>query len=94
MLEVAGVEERVCECKKNVIEIGRKRYEELLGLESRIGVLVELIRLDGYVNVTQMLTIIGTIDAQEAIEVLQEKERKREEERRAAANERNQSPFY
>ena len=80
------------ECKKNVIEIDRKRYEELLGLESRIGVLVELIRLDGYVNVTQMLTVIGTIDAQEVIKVLQEKERKREEERRAAANERNQNP--
>lgn len=92
MLEVAGVEEKVCECKKNTVEIDRKRYEELLGLESRIGVLVELIRLDGYVNVTQMLTIIGTIDAQEVIEVLQEKERKREEERRAAANERNQNP--
>ena len=76
MLEVAGVEEKVCECKKNTVEIDRKRYEELLGLESRIGVLVELIRLDGYVNVTQMLTIIGTIDAQEVIEVLQEKERK------------------
>jgi len=92
MLEVTGVEEKVCECKKNTVEIDRKRYEELLGLESRIGVLVELIRLDGYVNVTQMLTIIGTIDAQEVIEVLQEKERKREEERRAAANERNQNP--
>lgn len=92
MLEVAGVEEKVCECKKNTVEIDRKRYEELLDLESRIGVLVELIRLDGYVNVTQMLTIIGTIDAQEVIEVLQEKERKREEERRAAANERNQNP--
>ena len=91
MLEVAGVEEKVCECNKNVIEIDRKHYEELLGLESRIGVLVELIRLDGYVNVTQMLTVIGTIDAQEVIEVLQEKERKREEERRAAANERNQN---
>lgn len=88
MLEVA---EKVCECKKNVIEIDRKRYEELLGLESRIGVLVELIRLDGYVNVTQMLTVIGTIDAQEVIKVLQEKERKREEERRAAANERNKN---
>lgn len=91
MLEVAGVEEKVCECKKNTVEIDRKRYEELLGLESRIGVLVELIRLDGYVNVTQMLTVIGTIDAQEVIEVLQEKERKREEERRAAANERNKN---
>lgn len=89
MLEVAGVEEKVYECKKNVIEIDRKRYEDLLGIESRIGVLVELIRLDGYVNVTQMLTVIGTIDAQEVIKVLQEKERKREEERRAAANERN-----
>lgn len=92
MLEVAGVEEKVCECKKNVIEIDRKHYEELLGLESRIGVLVELIRLDGYVNVTQMLTIIGTIDAQEVIGILWDKERKREEERRAAANERNQNP--
>ena len=92
MLEVAGVEEKVCECKKNVIEIDRKHYEELLGLESRIGVLVDLIRLDGYVNVTQMLTVIGTIDAQQVIKVLQEKERKREEERRAAANERNQNP--
>lgn len=92
MLEVAGVEEKVCECKKNTVEIDRKRYEELLGLESRIGVLVELIRLDGYVNVTQMLTIIGTIDAQEVIEILRDKERKREEERRAAANERNQNP--
>lgn len=92
MLEVTGVEEKVCECKKNVIEIDRKHYEDLLGLESRIGVLVDLIRLDGYVNVTQMLTVIGTIDAQEVIKVLQEKERKREEERRAAANERNQNP--
>ena len=92
MLEVTGVEEKVCECKKNTVEIDRKHYEELLWLESRIGVLVDLIRLDGYVNVTQMLTVIGTIDAQEVIEVLQEKERKREDERRAAANERNQNP--
>ena len=38
MLEVAGVEEKVCECKKNTVEIDKWRYEELISIESRIDV--------------------------------------------------------
>ena len=75
MLEVAGVEEKVFECKKNVIEIDKWRYEELISIESRIDVLVSLIELEGYINVNQMLTIIGTVSAQEVIEKLKEKDK-------------------
>ena len=74
MLEVAGVEEKVCECKKNTVEIDKWRYEELISVESRIEVLVSLIELEGYINVNQMLTIIGTVSAQEVIEKLKEKD--------------------
>ena len=75
MLEVAGVEEKVCECKKNVIEIDKWRYEELISMESRIDVLVSLIELEGYINVNQMLTIIGTVSAKEVMEKLKEKDK-------------------
>ena len=75
MIEVAGVEEKVCECKKNVIEIDKWRYEELISVESRIEVLVSLIELEGYINVNKMLTIIGTVSAQEVMEKLKEKDK-------------------
>ena len=68
MLEVAGVEEKVCECNKNTVEIDKWRYEELISMESRIDVLVSLIELDGYINVNQMLTKIGNVEAQEVKE--------------------------
>ena len=71
MLEVAGVEES----KKNTVEIDKWRYEELISVESRIEVLVSLIDLEGYINVNQMLTIIGTVSAQEVIEKLKEKDK-------------------
>ena len=71
MLEVAGVEES----KKNTVEIDKWRYEELISVESRIEVLVSLIELEGYINVNQMLTIIGTVSAQEVIEKLKEKDK-------------------
>lgn len=77
MLEVAGVEEKVCECKKNTVEIDKWRYEELISVESRIEVLVSLIDLEGYININQMLTIIGTVSAQEVIEKLKEKDKAR-----------------
>lgn len=70
MLEVAGVEES----KKNTVEIDKWRYEELISMASRIDVLVSLIELEGYINVNQMLTIIGTVSAQEVIEKLKEKD--------------------
>lgn len=75
MLEVAGVEEKVCECKKNTVEIERWRYEELISIESRLDVLVCLIELDGYINVNQLLTIIGTVSAEEVMEKLKEKDK-------------------
>lgn len=75
MLEVAGVEEKVCECKKNVIEIDKWRYEELVSMESRLDVLVSLIELEGYINVNQLLTIIGTVSAKEVMEKLKEKDK-------------------
>lgn len=75
MLEVAGVEEKVCECKKNVIEIDKWRYEELVSMESRLDVLVSLIELEGYINVDQLLTIIGTVSAKEVMEKLKEKDK-------------------
>lgn len=75
MLEVAGVEEKACECKKNTVEIDKWRYEELVSMESRLDVLVSLIGLDGYINVNQMLTIIGTISAEEVMEKLKEKDK-------------------
>ena len=75
MLEVAGVEEKVCECKKNTVEIDNWRYEELISMESRIDVLVSLIELEGYINVNQMLTIIGTVSAKEVMEKLKEKDK-------------------
>ena len=71
MLEVAGVEES----KKNTVEIDKWRYEELSSVESRIEVLVSLIELEGYINVNQMLTIIGTVRAQEVMEKLKEKDK-------------------
>ena len=71
MLEVTGVEER----KKNTVEIDKWRYEELISVESRIEVLVSLIDLEGYIDVNQMLTIIGTVSAQEVIEKLKEKDK-------------------
>ena len=74
MLEVSGVEEKVCECKKNTVEIAKWRYEELISMESRIDVLVSLIELEGYINVNQMLTIIGTVSAKEVMEKLKEKD--------------------
>ena len=74
MLEVAGVEEKVCECK-NTVEIDKWRYEELISIESRIEVLVSLIELEGYINVNQMLTIIGTVSAKEVMEKLKEKDK-------------------
>ena len=70
MLEVAGVEES----KKNTVEIDKWRYEELISMESRIDVLVSLIELEGYINVNQMLTIIGTVSAKEVMEKLKEKD--------------------
>ena len=75
MLEVAGVEEKVCECKKNTVEIDKCRYEELVSMESRIDVLVNLIGLEGYINVNQMLTIIGTVSAKEVMDKLKEKDK-------------------
>lgn len=75
MLEVAGVEEKVCDCKKNIVEIDKWRYEELISMESRIDVLVSLIELEGYINVNQMLTIIGTVSAKEVMEKLKEKDK-------------------
>ena len=75
MLEVAGVEENVCECKKNTVEIDKWRYEELISVESRFEVLVSLIELEGYINVNQMLTIIGTVSGQEGKEKVKEKDR-------------------
>lgn len=75
MLEVAGVEEKVCERKKNTVEIDKWRYEELISMESRIEVLVSLIELEGYINVNQMLTIIGTVSAKEIMEKLKEKDK-------------------
>lgn len=75
MLEVTGVEEKVCECKKNTVEIDKWWYEELISIASRIDVLVSLIDLEGYINVNQMLTIIGTVSAQEVIEKLKEKDK-------------------
>ena len=74
MLEVSGVEEKVCECKKNTVGIDKWRYEELISMESRIDVLVSLIELEGYINVNQMLTIIGTVSAKEVMEKLKEKD--------------------
>ena len=74
MLEVAGVEEKVCERNKNTVEIDKWRYEELISIESRIEVLVSLIDLEGYINVNQMLTIIGTVSAKEVMEKLKEKD--------------------
>ena len=71
MLEVAGVEES----KKNTVEIDKWRYEELISIESRIDVLVSLIELEGYINVNQMLTIIGTVSAKEVMEKLKEKDK-------------------
>ena len=71
MLEVAGVEES----KKNTVEIDKWRYEELISVESRIEVLVSLIELEGYINVNQMLTIIGTVSAKEVMEKLKEKDK-------------------
>ena len=71
MLEVAGVEES----KKNTVEIDKWRYEELISMESRIDVLVSLIELEGYINVNQMLTIIGTVSAYEVMEKLKEKDK-------------------
>ena len=71
MLEVAGVEEKV----KNTVEIDKWRYEELISMESRIDVLVSLIELEGYINVNQMLTIIGTVSAKEVMEKLKEKDK-------------------
>lgn len=71
MLEVTGVEES----KKNTVEIDKWRYEELISVESRIEVLVSLIDLEGYIDVNQMLTIIGTVSAQEVIEKLKEKDK-------------------
>lgn len=71
MLEVTGVEER----KKNTVEIDKWRYEELISVESRIEVLVSLIDLEGYIDVNQMLTIIGTVSAQGVIEKLKEKDK-------------------
>ena len=71
MLEVAGVEES----KKNTVEIDKWRYEELISVESRIEVLVSLIDLEGYINVNQMLTIIGTVSAKEVMEKLKEKDK-------------------
>ena len=75
MLEVTGVEEKVCKCKKNTVEIDKWRYEELISMESRIDVLVCLIELEGYINVNQMLTIIGTVSAKEVMEKLKEKDK-------------------
>lgn len=75
MLEVAGVEEKVCECKKNTVEIDKWWYEELIGIASRIDVLVSLIELEGYIGVNQMLTIIGTASAKEVMEKLKEKDK-------------------
>ena len=71
MLEVAGVEES----KKNTVEIDKWRYEELISMASRIDVLVSLIELEGYINVNQMLTIIGTVSAKEVMEKLKEKDK-------------------
>lgn len=75
MLEVAGVEEKVCECKQNTVEIDKWRYEELISMESRLDVLVSLIGLDGYINVNQMLTIIGTVSAEEVMDKLKKKDK-------------------
>ena len=56
------------------MEIDKWRYEELISMESRIDVLVSLIELEGYINVNQMLTIIGTVSAKEVMEKLKEKD--------------------
>lgn len=88
MLEVAGVEEKVCECKKNTVEIDKWRYEELISMESRLDVLVSLIELDGYINVNQLLTIIGTVSAKEVMEKLKEKN-KAWKEKMEEINDRN-----
>ena len=37
--------------------------------------MVSLIDLEGYINVNQMLTIIGTVSAQEVMEKLKEKDK-------------------
>jgi DNA-binding GntR family transcriptional regulator len=75
MLEVAGVEEKVCERKNNTVEIDKWWYEELISIASRIDVLVSLIDLEEYINVNQILTIIGTASAKEVMEKLKEKDK-------------------
>lgn len=81
------MEEKRCECKRDVIEVDRCIYLDLIALESRIDVLVSLIGKKGYIDIDELLTIIGTRDALETADFIKEKEEKRIAERRQTADE-------
>lgn len=81
------MEEKICECRRDTIRVDRCVYLELIALESRIDVLVALIGKKGYMDIGELLTIIGTRDALETADFIKEKEEKRIEERRWTADE-------
>ena len=71
------MEGKRCECKRDVIEVDRCIYLDLIALESRVNVIVDLLRENGYMNVTDILTIIGTRDATDTAIYLREEEERR-----------------
>lgn len=44
----------------NVVTITQHRYEELLDIETRVDVVVDMISSDGYLCVSSLLNILGT----------------------------------
>lgn len=55
-----------------VVVIPLDRYEQLIGLENRIDVIVQLIRSKNYISVTDMLSIINTVESLDVLNLIKD----------------------
>ena len=58
----------------NSVTISTERYDELLDIETRVNVVVEIIERDGYLNTESLLRTFGTEYAVEVADRIQRKD--------------------
>lgn len=66
----------MAELNSRAVTIPYEKYKELINLETRIEVIVELIEHKGFVSVADLLCVLGTDSAVELMHKLAEKEEK------------------
>ena len=59
----------------NSVTISIERYDELLDIETRVNVIVEIIEMDGYLNTESLLRTLGTEYAVEVADRIHEKDK-------------------